>query len=69
MLLLRLKEEYFIKYRNIVLEIQWTVFSTDMSVGRYSEICVKYGHVSSINFGDECDESNCMDRTVTRPIK
>jgi hypothetical protein len=46
MLLLRHKEEYFVKCQNIVLEIQWTVLSMDASVGRYLEIRVKYGHVS-----------------------
>jgi hypothetical protein len=69
MLPLRYKEEYFFEYQNIVLEIQWTVLilSMDMSVGRYSEIRVKYEHLSSIIFGDERDESNCMDMAVTRP--
>jgi hypothetical protein len=46
MLPLRHKEEYFVKYQNIVLEIQQTVLSMDMSVGRYLEIRVKYGQVS-----------------------
>jgi hypothetical protein len=43
---LRHKEEYFIKYQNIVLEIQWRVLSMDTSVGRYSQKHVKYGHIS-----------------------
>jgi hypothetical protein len=46
MLLLRHKEEYFVKYQNEVLKIQWMVLSMDTSVGRYSEIHVKYEHVS-----------------------
>jgi hypothetical protein len=46
MLPLRHKEEYSVKYQNIVLEIQRMVFSMDASVGRYLEIHVKYGHVS-----------------------
>jgi hypothetical protein len=46
MLLLRHIEKYFVKYQNIVLEIQWTVLCMEMSVGRYSEIRVMYGHVN-----------------------
>jgi hypothetical protein len=46
MLLLKHKEEYFVKYQNEVLEIQWMVLSMDTSVERYSEIHVKYEHVS-----------------------
>ncbi len=64
MVQLRHKEEYFLNYQNIVLEIQLSVLSMDTSVGRYLEIHVKYGHISKIIFGDGCDESNCMDTAV-----
>jgi hypothetical protein len=33
MLLLRQLEEYFVKYQNIILVIQWMVLSMDTSVG------------------------------------
>jgi hypothetical protein len=46
MLPLRHKEEYFVKYQNIVLEIQRMVLSMETPVGRYSETCAKFGHVS-----------------------
>jgi hypothetical protein len=45
MLPLRHKEEYFVKYQNIVLEIQRTVLCIEND-RRYLEIRVKYGHVS-----------------------
>jgi hypothetical protein len=65
--MLRHKEEYFVKYQNIVLEIQWMVLCMDMSVGTYLEIRVKYGHISRIILGDGCEGSNCMDMAVERP--
>jgi hypothetical protein len=52
-LLLRHKEEYFVKYQNIVLEIQWTVLSME--------------NVSWKIFRDGCVSHKCMDMTVARP--
>ncbi len=46
MLPLSHKEECFVKYQKNVLDIQSKVLSMGTSVGRYSEICVKYGHIS-----------------------
>ncbi len=53
MLLLRHKEEYFIKYGNIVLEIQQTVLSME--------------NLSWEIFGDGCVGHKSMDMTVARP--
>jgi hypothetical protein len=45
--------EYFVKYQNIVLEIQWMVLSME--------------RVSWEIFGDGCVGLNCMDTAATRP--
>ncbi len=50
---LRHNNEYFVKYQNIVLEIQLM----DLSIE----------DVSWRIFGDGCDGPNCMDTAVTRP--
>ncbi len=35
-------------------------------VGRYLEICIKYGHVSYIIFGVKWDRPDCMNTGITR---
>jgi hypothetical protein len=50
---LRHKEKYFVKYQNIVLEIQQMVSSIE--------------NVSWKIFGDGCVGHKCMDMTVARP--
>jgi hypothetical protein len=52
MLLLKHKEEYFVKYQNVVLDIQWTVLSMEK--------------VNWMIFGDGCVSHKCMDTTVAR---
>ena len=52
MLPLRHKEEYFVKYQNMVLEIQQTVLSME--------------NVSWKIFGDGCVGHKCMDTAVAR---
>jgi hypothetical protein len=53
MLSLRLKEEYFVKYQNIAMEIQQMVLSME--------------NVSWRIFEDGCVGHKCMDTTVARP--
>jgi hypothetical protein len=53
MLPLRHKEEYFVKFQNIVIEIQRTVLSME--------------NISWKIFGDGCVGHMCMVTTVARP--